>query len=77
MTLTFHISIIMQCAKLAVESAVAMSDKKVRVVSMPSTDAFDTQDKAYQDSVLTPGVKRVAIEAHLFSCSFHGRQILS
>jgi transketolase len=30
---------------------------------MPSTDAFDTQDKAYQDSVLTPGVKRVAIEA--------------
>jgi transketolase len=48
---------------LAVESAAAMSDKKVRVVSMPSTDAFDTQDKAYQDSVLTPGVKRVAIEA--------------
>jgi len=48
---------------LAVESAAAMRDKKVRVVSMPSTDAFDTQDKAYQDSVLTPGVKRVAIEA--------------
>lgn len=48
---------------LAIESAQAMSDKKVRVVSMPSTDAFDTQDKAYQMSVLTPGVKRVAIEA--------------
>ncbi len=48
---------------LAIESAGAMSDKKVRVVSMPSTDAFDTQDKAYQTSVLTPGVKCVAIEA--------------
>ncbi len=48
---------------LAIESANAMSDKKVRVVSMPSTDAFDTQEKAYQDSVLTPDVKRVAIEA--------------
>ncbi len=48
---------------LAMESAVAMSDKKIRVVSMPSTDAFDTQNKVYQDSVLTPGVKRIAIEA--------------
>lgn len=48
---------------LAVESAQAMSDKKVRVVSMPSTDAYDEQDQAYKDSVLTPGVKRVAIEA--------------
>ncbi|WP_028487323.1 transketolase [Thiomicrorhabdus chilensis] len=47
---------------LAVEAAAAM-DKKVRVVSMPSTCAFDTQDQAYKDSVLTPGVKRVAIEA--------------
>lgn len=47
---------------LAVEAAEAM-DKKVRVVSMPSTCAFDTQDQAYKDSVLTPGVKRVAIEA--------------
>mgnify|MGYP005847754495 CR=1 FL=1 len=34
-----------------------------RVVSMPSTDAFDRQDAAYRDSVLPPGVKRVAIEA--------------
>ncbi len=47
---------------LAVESAEAM-DAKVRVVSMPSTDAFDEQDQAYRDSVLIPGVKRVAIEA--------------
>jgi transketolase len=48
---------------LAVESAEAMTDKKVRVVSMPSTNAFDGQDQNYKDSVLTPGVKRVAIEA--------------
>jgi transketolase len=36
---------------------------KTRVVSMPSTNVFDRQDKAYRDSVLTPGVKRVSIEA--------------
>jgi transketolase len=48
---------------LAVDSAEAMSDKKVRVVSMPSTNVFDEQDQEYKDSVLTPGVKRVAIEA--------------
>ena len=48
---------------LAIESAEAMTGKKVRVVSMPSTNAFDAQDQVYKDSVLTPGVKRVAIEA--------------
>ena len=48
---------------LAVDAAEAMSDSKVRVVSMPSTCRFDAQDQAYKDSVLTPGVKRVAIEA--------------
>ena len=48
---------------LAVESAEAMTDKKVRVVSMPSTNVFDDQDQDYKDSVLTPGIKRVAIEA--------------
>ncbi|MGY8895148.1 MAG: transketolase [Gammaproteobacteria bacterium] len=47
---------------LAVEAADAM-DANVRVVSMPCTDAFDEQDQAYKDSVLVPGVKRVAIEA--------------
>jgi len=35
----------------------------VRVVSMPSTNVFDRQDQAYKDSVLTKGVKRVAVEA--------------
>jgi transketolase len=50
---------------LAVDAAEAIeaNGKKVRVVSMPSTEAFDAQDQAYKDSVLLPGVKRVAIEA--------------
>ena len=38
--------------------------KKVRVVSMPSTNRFDKQDAAYRESVLPAAVtKRVAIEA--------------
>ncbi|MCE5180915.1 MAG: transketolase [Betaproteobacteria bacterium] len=53
------------------EVALAMDAKKVldeqgiptRVVSMPSTNVFDKQDKAYKDSVLPKGVKRVSIEA--------------
>ncbi len=36
---------------------------KTRVVSMPSTNVFDRQDQKYKDSVLTPGTKRVAVEA--------------
>ena len=34
-----------------------------RVVSMPSTARFDAQSRAYQRSVLPPGVPRVAVEA--------------
>ncbi|PLR29172.1 transketolase, partial [Chimaeribacter coloradensis] len=38
--------------------------RRVRVVSMPSTDAFDKQDAAYRESVLPKAVSaRVAIEA--------------
>ncbi|WP_156293110.1 transketolase [Serratia oryzae] len=38
--------------------------RKVRVVSMPSTDAFDKQDAAYRESVLPSSVTaRVAVEA--------------
>ncbi len=50
---------------LAVKAAAELSaaGTKVRVVSMPSTNVFDRQDKAYKDSVLTAGVKRVAVEA--------------
>lgn len=53
-----------------VELAVGAYDKltaegrKVRVVSMPSTDVFDKQDAAYRESVLPKAVSaRVAIEA--------------
>jgi transketolase len=35
----------------------------IRVVSMPSTFIFDQQDASYKESVLTRGVRRVAIEA--------------
>ena len=60
-----YVILIATCSEvsLAVDAAAAMGDRKVRVVSMPSTDAYDDQDQAYKDSVLTPGVKRVAIEA--------------
>lgn len=38
--------------------------KKIRVVSMPSTNIFDAQDEAYRESVLPAAVtKRVAVEA--------------
>lgn len=38
--------------------------KKIRVVSMPSTDVFDSQDEAYRESVLPQNVtNRVAVEA--------------
>ena len=53
-----------------VELAVAAWEKlsaegvKARVVSMPSTDAFDKQDAAYRESVLPKAVSaRVAVEA--------------
>ncbi len=50
---------------IAVEAQklLAAKGKKVRVVSMPSTDTFDAQDAAWRDSVLPRGVKRVAVEA--------------
>ncbi len=50
---------------LAMDSQLALKEDGVnaRVVSMPCTHAFDRQEKKYQDSVLTPGVKRVSIEA--------------
>ena len=50
---------------LAIKAAAELAGQgvKARVVSMPSTNVFDRQDQAYKDSVLTPGVKRVAVEA--------------
>ncbi|UUM32504.1 transketolase [Vibrio japonicus] len=52
--------------ELAVEAAAQLTTegKKVRVVSMPSTDAFDKQDAAYREAVLPSDVTaRIAIEA--------------
>jgi transketolase len=37
--------------------------RRVRVVSMPSTSAFDAQPADYRDSVLPPNIPRIAVEA--------------
>lgn len=52
--------------ELAVKAAEQLkaSGKKIRVVSMPSTNIFDAQDDVYKESVLPSSVaKRVAVEA--------------
>jgi len=50
---------------LAVDAAKALGEKgrRIRVVSMPCTSAFDAQSQQYRDAVLPPAVPRVAIEA--------------
>ncbi len=53
-----EVGIAMEAQKL-----LAAKGKKIRVVSMPSTDTFDAQDAAWRESVLPKGVKRVAVEA--------------
>ncbi|MGA8705887.1 MAG: transketolase [Steroidobacteraceae bacterium] len=54
-----EVSLALEAAKAA-----AAQGKRVRVVSMPSTERFDAQDGAYRDSVLPPAVRaRVAVEA--------------
>jgi transketolase len=43
---------------------VAAKGRKIRLVSMPSTNTFDAQDDAYKQGVLPPSVtRRVAVEA--------------
>lgn len=50
--------------ELAMKAAEVLSDKAIRVVSMPSTDAFDAQDAGYREAVLPKAVTaRVAVEA--------------
>ncbi len=52
--------------ELAMNTATALEaeGKKVRVVSMPCTEVFDAQDKAYKESVLPANcTRRMAIEA--------------
>ncbi len=49
---------------LAMGAAEQLGGKKIRVVSMPSTTAFDAQDDSYKESVLPDNVTaRVAVEA--------------
>ncbi len=50
---------------LALDAAreLAARGRKARVVSMPCTSLFDAEPQSYRDSVLPPGVPRVAIEA--------------
>jgi transketolase len=50
---------------LALEAgkALAAGGTSARVVSLPSWELFDAQDRAYRDSVLPPGTRRLAIEA--------------
>jgi transketolase len=50
---------------LAIEAQKRLQTEGIaaRVVSMPSTTRFDQQDQGYRDSVLLPGVRRVAVEA--------------
>jgi transketolase len=49
---------------LAMGAAEQLADRKIRVVSMPSTTTFDKQDADYRESVLPSAVTaRVAVEA--------------
>jgi transketolase len=48
---------------IAAQRTLAADGIAARVVSMPSTTAFDRQDAAWRDAVLPPGVPRVAVEA--------------
>ncbi len=50
---------------LAIDSARQLADSgtKARVVSLPSWEIFDEQTDEYRDSILLPGVPKLAIEA--------------
>ncbi len=54
---------------LALQAQKSLADEgiAVRVVSMPSTDVFDKQDKAWRTQVLPAGLPRVAVEAGVTS----------
>lgn len=50
--------------ELAMQAAQQLSNKAIRVISMPCVELFLQQNKSYQDSVLPPKLeKRLAIEA--------------
>jgi len=49
---------------ISMQAAEKLAGKKIRVVSMPSTNVFEQQDDAYKESVLPSAVTaRVAVEA--------------
>ncbi len=48
---------------LAARASLGDDGRDVRVVSVPSLERFEAQDAAYRDSVMPPGVPRVAVEA--------------
>jgi transketolase len=48
---------------MGARAALAAEGIAVRVVSMPCTSVYDAQDREWRDSVLPPGVPRVAVEA--------------
>jgi len=48
---------------MAAAAELSSSGTAVRVVSMPSTTVFDSQDEAYKQEVLPTGIPRVAVEA--------------
>jgi len=49
---------------LAMDAAEKLGSKKIRVVSMPSVDAFEAQDASYKEAVLPSAVTaRVVVEA--------------
>ncbi len=68
---------------LAMEAAAQLESggRRIRVVSMPSTDVFDAQDDAWKESVLPAAVRsRVAIEAGVTAgwikyVGFEGRMV--
>ena len=49
---------------IAISVAEQLADRRIRVVSMPSTDRFDAQSDAYRESILPESVEnRLAVEA--------------
>jgi len=49
---------------IAMEAAARITERRIRVVSMPSVDRFEAQSSAYRESVLPAAVvARVAVEA--------------
>jgi transketolase len=47
---------------LHAQAQLAKNGIAARVVSMPSTNVFDRQDRAYKQGVLPEGVPRIAVE---------------